>query len=229
LIERLENVATPEAPETGALPVSVAPGVPVPGVIATATFPAKPAVLANWSRMVTTTLEMLVTAVALPGCVVIESAVAAAATVLNPALVPAVKPPPEADNVYPPLFVMVRPEKLATPATAATVFVPRMVPPVGPVPTDSVTMSVKQLWTAPELSCALTVTENGTPAVRALGCAVNTSVPTHGPPLSEWHVATNSVSATAALARTNRVANGARKARRETDNVVRIPLPRTLA
>jgi hypothetical protein len=72
LIERLENVATPEAPETGALPVSVAPGVPVPGVIATATFPAKPAVLANWSRMVTTTLEMLVTAVALPGCVVIE-------------------------------------------------------------------------------------------------------------------------------------------------------------
>ena len=99
MIESVEKLARPEAPDTGALPDSVAPVVPVPGVIAIATFPANPAVLPNWSSTVTATLEMVPPAVALVGCVVIESAVAVAATVLNPVVVPAVKPVPAADSV----------------------------------------------------------------------------------------------------------------------------------
>ena len=229
MIESVEKVAVPEAAGTAVVPDSVAPAPPVPGVIPTVTFPAIPAVLPNGSSTVTTTLEMVAPAVAFVGWVVMDTAVAAAGEVVNPALDPPVRPIALAASVYPPLRVMVRPVKLATPETAATVVVPAMVPPAGPEPTDSETLSEKQLCRFPDASCTRTVTENGTPAVRLLGCAVNTSVPTHGPPLSEWHVATNSVSTIAALARSSRMANGARRARRETDNSVRIPLPWTLA
>jgi hypothetical protein len=76
-----------------------------------------------------------------------DNAVAAAGVVVNPALVPPVRPVAAAARVYPPLLVMVRLLKVATPETAATVVVPTMEPPVGPEPTDSETLSVKQLCT----------------------------------------------------------------------------------
>ncbi len=72
---------------------------------------------------------------------------------------------------------MLRPAKVATPATAATVVVPASVPPPGLEPIATVTFAVNPVAVFPSASRAVSCTAGVivTPAVVLLGCTVNAS------------------------------------------------------
>ena len=79
-------------------------------------------------------------------------------------------------RVYPvPARSMLRPGKVATPATAATVVVPESTPPVGLVPIASVMLPVKLVTVFPNASRALTWMAGviAAPAAALEGCTVN--------------------------------------------------------
>src|SRR5215471_6056495 len=91
---RSENVAAPDTAATVVVPESVAPAVPVPGVIATATFPVKlGTVLPPASCAVTVTAGAnAVPAVVATGDTVKPSRIAEPRVTLNGALVAPVRP-----------------------------------------------------------------------------------------------------------------------------------------
>src|SRR2546422_45125 len=72
---------------------------------------------------------------------------------------------------------MLKPEKVATPATAATVLVPDKVPLLGFVPIATVMFPVNPVAVLPLASWAVTSTAGviAVPAVAVLGCTLNTS------------------------------------------------------
>src|SRR5439155_703817 len=81
-------------------------------------------------------------------------------------------------SVYPiPARLMVRREKVATPATAVTVVAPESAPPIRFVPMVTVTSLVKLASVLPRASCAATRTagEIAAPAGVFVGCAITTS------------------------------------------------------
>src|SRR5512134_62847 len=126
--------ATPATALTGVAPESVAPGAPVPAVIATVTLPINPVtVLSRASSAVTWTAgTMAEPAVTGPGGTVNASLLIAPVAMSNSPLVAAASVPLDAVRRYPlPLLLMERLLKVATPLTAGTVLVPlRTAPPV---------------------------------------------------------------------------------------------------
>src|SRR5262249_44788749 len=73
--------------------------------------------------------------------------------------------------------LMVRVEKVATPATAATLVVPPSVPPPGLVPMAMATVAVEVVTVFPNASCTSTATagEMAAPTAVLLGCWANAS------------------------------------------------------
>src|SRR5207249_4457777 len=143
---RPENVATPPTAATVRVPDKVAPGAPVPGVIAAVTLPVKPGtVLPNASCAVTSTAGVIVApAIVFVGCTVKASRVAVPLVTLKGVLVAARSPVAVAERAYPvPLLSTRSVLKVATPPTAATVVVPDSVPPAGFTPKAIVTLPVK--------------------------------------------------------------------------------------
>src|SRR5262252_891070 len=121
LILRVEKAAVPPTAATAVVPVSVAPAVPLPGVIAIVTVPVKlgtglpPAsCAATWIAGV-----IVVPATVDTGCTVKTSFAAAPTSTENALLVAPLTPPAAVDTarVYPlPALSMLSVEKLATPA-----------------------------------------------------------------------------------------------------------------
>src|SRR6266480_1237188 len=119
-------------------------------------------------------------AVALVGCTVKTSLVAAAGVIVNATLAVPLRPLPlaEAASVYPDAALsMLSAPNVATPATAACVGVPASVPPAGLVPIATVTFPANPVALLPKASSAVTSTAGviGAPAGASLGCTVNTS------------------------------------------------------
>src|SRR5690242_6744818 len=135
LMLMVENEATPAT----ALADTVPPSVPPPALVpkSSVTEPVKPvAVLPFASRAVTAIAGAIVApAVALVGCPVNTSCVAAPGTMLNVALAnPPTSPVAVADSVYPvPVLSMLNVENVAVPFTATTVLVPERFAPAAPV------------------------------------------------------------------------------------------------
>src|SRR6266702_3882279 len=182
---RLEKVATPLTAATVVVPETVPPAGFVP--IATVTLPVNPGtvLLMASSAATSTGGATCAPAVAVVGCIVKASCVAAPGLMSNGALVAPPSPVAVADSVYPvppltvPVLSMLRPEKVATPPTAATVFVPDRVAPAAPVPgvIVAVTLPAKPATVLPSASCAVICTAgvSNAPAVVLVGCTVKTS------------------------------------------------------
>src|SRR5512142_2069968 len=131
---KVENVAAPDTAATVVVPESAAPAVPVPGVIATATFPVKlvTALPPGSSALTIIAGAIVVPAVVVAGDTVKPSRLAAPTATSNGALVAPVRPAELTASVYPaPALSMLSVEKLAIPATAVTTDVPDNVPPPG--------------------------------------------------------------------------------------------------
>src|SRR5512134_2657266 len=163
------KLATPATAATVVVPSST----PLPGglsPIASVTVPVNVvAVLPSASRAVTWTAGVIAApAAVLPGWTVNASWVAAPAVIVNGALVAWVRPVAVATRVYPaPASSMLRPGKVATPATAATLVVPSSTPPGGGfAPMATVTGPVKPVAVLPNTSRAVTATAGviGAPA-----------------------------------------------------------------
>src|SRR5713101_3848563 len=156
----VEKAATPPTAATVVVPASVAPGVPVPAAIATATLPTKVGTrLPKASCALTCTGGVIVApASVVVGCTVNANTLAAAGVMLNAVLATAGSPVAVAVNVYPvPALSMNSVPKVATPLTAATAVVP---PSTAPFPTTSATFTVPvKLGTGlPSASSAVTFT-----------------------------------------------------------------------
>src|SRR3954470_15828683 len=158
-MDRVENVATPLTAATVVVPESVPPPGLVP--MATVMLAVDPVtVLLNASCTVTCTEGAMATpAVALAGCTVNASLVAAAGLMLKAAEVAPVREAEVALSVYPvPVLSMDRLEKVATPLAAATVAVPESVPPPGLLPMATVMLAVELGTRLPNASCTATCT-----------------------------------------------------------------------
>src|SRR5215510_2228223 len=182
LILRVEKAAVPPTAATAVVPVSVAPAVPLPGVIAIVTVPVKlgtglpPAsCAATWIAGV-----IVVPATVDTGCTVKTSFAAAPTSTENALLVAPLTPPAAVDTarVYPlPALSMLRVEKLATPAAAVTVVVPDRVPLDGFAWIATATSCVKPVAVLPSASRAVTWTAGvmAAPAAVFVGWTVMTS------------------------------------------------------
>lgn len=179
-----EKVATPEDAALVVPPVhdSVAPGVPVPGVIERVTGRALEVTV--WPNMsVTETDGWTTKAVFEPadalGWVATVRPAGGAGLIANVVLVAAGSPAVVATSLKPvPALLTEQPAKVATPATAATVVPPvqaRTAPAV-PVPDRiaSVTVAVLAVTVLPTESSTVTTgcVSKGTPAAPPAGCVV---------------------------------------------------------
>src|SRR5206468_12159094 len=138
---RLPNVATPATAAIVVVPARVAPPGFEPS--ATLTFPVKlVAVLPSASCATTRTAGVITDpAVALVGCTVNASWLAAPAATSNAALVaPLTRVALAASVQPPPALLTLRFENVAIPLTATTVVVPTRVPPAGLAPIGSATL-----------------------------------------------------------------------------------------
>src|SRR5437762_2624429 len=180
-----EKVATPPIAASVVVPDSAPPAGFVP--IATVTLLLNPGTLLLMASSAATSTggATCAPAVAVVGCIVKASCVAAPGLMSNGALVAPPSPVAVADSVYPvppltvPVLSMLRPEKVATPPTAATVFVPDRVAPAAPVPgvIVAVTLPAKPATVLPSASCAVTWAAGVivAPAVVLVGWSVNAS------------------------------------------------------
>src|SRR2546427_3773578 len=174
---RFAKVATPPIAATVAVPDNVPP----PGFAATPIVMAPVkfvTVLPDESRAATwITGAITLPAIVVVGCCVKTSSATAAGVTLNaPELVASALV--LNCSVYPiPARLMVRREKVATPATAVTVVAPESAPPIRFVPMVTVTSLVKLASVLPRASCAATRTarEIAAPAGVFVGCAITTS------------------------------------------------------
>src|SRR5512143_1478566 len=174
---RVEKEATPATADTVVVPDRMAPGVPVPGTIATFTCPVNVVMVCpSELRAVTWTAGVILApAVVVEGCTVKTSVVFVTS---NGVLVAPGRPPAAVVSVYPlPTWSMLRVEKVATPATAATVVVPDSVPPPGFAPIAMVTLPVNAVAVFPKPSRAVTWTAGvmTPPALEVVGCTVKAS------------------------------------------------------
>src|SRR5205807_523573 len=154
---RFEKVPTPDT----ALTVLVPERVPLPAFVPMAIVMLAlelVTVLPRVSWTVTWTAGAIdAPAMALLGCPVTASLLAAPGVMLKVELVAPVREPEDAAKVYPfPVFSMERFEKVATPELAATVAVPERVPPLGLVPMATVTLAEELVTVFPKLSCTVT-------------------------------------------------------------------------
>src|SRR5450755_2745846 len=155
---RVENVATPATAFTCAVPFNAPPDGFVPRAIVT-WFVAVVTTLPEASSMLTVTAG----AIGLPAATLLGWTVntnfAAEPTTLKGVLDMPVSPVALAESVSPvPALLMLRFEKVATPATAVEVAVPLNVPPDGFVTAAIVTALVAVGTTCPAASSMLTVT-----------------------------------------------------------------------
>src|SRR5688572_15133394 len=110
--------------------------------------------------------------------IVVAAPDAPAGEIANGVLVTPVKPFAPAESRYPlPARSINRLGNVATPPTALTVVIPDSVPPEGLTAMAIVTVPVKDVWSAPVLSTARTVTAGniGRPACVLVGCWPNSS------------------------------------------------------
>src|SRR5712691_9153804 len=126
---KVEKLATPATAAMVVVPDNVPPPGFVP--IATVTVPVKPVAVFPWASCAVTCTAGVIAAPAVVavGWTEKTSCVAAAGVMVNAVLVALAGPVAEALSVYPvPTLLMLRVEKLATPATAAMVVVPDRAP-----------------------------------------------------------------------------------------------------
>src|SRR5215471_9736646 len=129
---RVENTATPPAADTDIVPDSVPPAGFVPSDIVT--VPANPGTALPRASSATTCTagEIVAPEEAVAGWTENAHCVAGPGATLNGALTMPLRPDVLAAIVYPmPVLLMLRPEKVATPAVAVTIVVPDSVPPPG--------------------------------------------------------------------------------------------------